>query len=186
MSMMNRMQYGSEFWDENEDELEEEFEDELEDATEDESVVNKPLDRDGLREVVYAFIRYPLYSALEKISCDATPLHDPLAVLLIHPDYSPEVMTAEEGSKIMCVEDGCLETDVVFDDTLLIRYDEDDVLEVDGMRYLLGDAIIFEIDENGDECSIDKDTIYDAVAFMGEAWKKITVDGETFEAFRLD
>ena len=115
----------------------------------------------------------------------ASPVRDPQIVMLIHPEYAADVVTGKECEELLCDQGDYEQVDSVFDDLLMIRYDENDVVTLGGMRYLLGIGIIFEIDEYGNECSIDHNTIDHALDFTEENLVTISVDGRDFEAFRL-
>lgn len=115
----------------------------------------------------------------------ATPMKDPQIVMLIHPEYAADVVTGEECEALLCDQGDFDQVDSVYEDQLMIRYDEDDVVTLGGIRYLLGIGIIFGMDENGNECSIDQSTIDDTLDFVEESLTTISVDGRDFEAFRL-
>lgn len=110
---------------------------------------------------------------------------DSRIVMLIHPEYDGELLTSEYSDIILSEMGDYSEVDVVFDDLILLRYDEDDVVELGGVRYLLGMAEVFEIDDDGNECSIDFETMQDASDYVAMNLTEITVDGKTFPALRL-
>ena len=80
-------------------------------------------------------------------------------VMVILPGAGGELLT-EDGSRDI-FEDVYdeMEADLVADGELLLHYDESDVIEADGTRYLLGAAEVSEIDQNGNECSINLFTL---------------------------
>ena len=80
-------------------------------------------------------------------------------VMVILPGAGGELLT-EDGSRDI-FEDVYdeMEADLVADGELLLHYDKSDVIETDRTRYLLGAAGVSEIDQNGNECSINLFTL---------------------------
>lgn len=110
---------------------------------------------------------------------------DSRIVMMIHPEYEGELMTAEYSETILSDLGDYSEVEAVFDELLMLRYNEDDVVELGGVRYLLGMAEVFEIDDDGNECSIDFGTMQDASDYVAMNLTEIMVDGKTFPALRL-
>lgn len=177
MNMMNNMQYCPESW-------------EAEKIQEAESRLSEP-DWFSMMEEALDVLNELACSLL----CDraeklvhkyGTPLYDPQVVMLIAPDSMMDVATAEECEELLDELGDYSEVESIFEDSLLIRYDADNVVTLGGVRYLLGYGVIFEIDEYGNECSIDSGTIENIMDFMYEKRSEITVDGQIFDAFRLE
>lgn len=82
-------------------------------------------------------------------------------------------------------DDAFCEQDIVFDEQLLIHCNADDVVELGGIRYLLGTAVIVEMDENGNECSVTHETIESAFDYVEANLTTISVDGMAIPVFRL-
>lgn len=111
---------------------------------------------------------------------------DARIVIMLGPSRELELMTAESSEAILSALGDYSEVDVVGEAELLLRYDPAEVIEVGGDRYLAGTAEIFEIDENGNECSIDPETMYDVLNFVEKNLTEIVMDGDAFPILRLE
>ena len=78
-----------------------------------------------------------------------------------------------------------MQADLVADGELLLHYDESDVIETDGTRYLLGAAEVSEIDQNGNECSINLFTLERTIDYVNENLTVVSIGGELVPALRL-
>ena len=89
-------------------------------------------------------------------------------VMVILPGAGGELLT-EAGSRDI-FEDVYdeMEADLVADGELLLHYDKSDVIETDRTRYLLGAAEVSEIDQNGNECSINLFTLERTIDYVNE------------------
>lgn len=105
--------------------------------------------------------------------------------MIIEPDYDGDLVTESECMDIFDGNYDELEIDFLFDDQLILRYDEDEVVELDGVRYLLGAAEVLDIDESGYECSIGMSGIENAIDYMSMNTTEIAVDGKIIPALRL-
>ena len=83
----------------------------------------------------------------------------PAVVMAINPSGYIDVFTAQEFQHMTEEDDAFCEQDIIFDDLLLIHCNPEDVVDLGGIRYLLGTAVIVEMDENGNECSVTHETI---------------------------
>lgn len=177
MNKMNRMQYCPENWEaeENQEAASQQHEPDWC------SVLKEALD--VLNELVCVSL---CDRAEELVHKYGTPLYDPQVVMLIAPDSMMDVATAEECEALLDELGDYSEVESIFEDSLLIRYDAENVVTLGGVRYLLGYGVIFEIDEYGNECNIDSSTIEKVMDFMYEKRSEITVDGQIFDAFRLE
>ena len=113
---------------------------------------------------------------------------DARLVILADPAKGYKICTAE-ASLDAFLEDDAFEPggfEPVFDEELFINYDEEDVVTLGGRRYLTGPMVVFEIDGDGNECSITPDTIKSFFDFTEASRTLIEVDGKNFPAFRLD
>ena len=106
-------------------------------------------------------------------------------VMVILPGAGGELLT-EDGSRGI-FEDVYdeMEADLVADGELLLHYDESDVIETDGTRYLLGAAEVSEIDQNGNECSINLFTLERTIDYVNENLTVVSIGGELVPALRL-
>ena len=68
---------------------------------------------------------------------------------------------------------------------LLLHYDKSDVIETDRTRYLLGAAEVSEIDQNGNECSINLFTLERTIDYVNENLTVVSIGGELVPALRL-
>ena len=108
---------------------------------------------------------------------------DARLVILADPAKGYKLCTAEASQDAFLDDSGF---ELVFDEELLINYNEEDVVTLGGRRYLTGPMVVFEIDEDGNECSITPDTIKSFFDFTEASRTLIEVDGKNFPAFRLD
>ena len=76
--------------------------------------------------------------------------------------------------------------DLVFEEQVFLRYNEEDVVELGGNRYLLGTAVVFELDQDGNEVSVTHDTIENVFDYVEANLTCIEVDELTIPAFRLN
>jgi len=107
--------------------------------------------------------------------------NDPICMVLM-PDGATTILPISEAEehfgKMSCEF-------TVADDLLLLRCEASDVAFLGDHAYLVGPALIFEADEDGEECNIDGDTVSTAMAFFEENITEITVDGSSYPALRL-
>lgn len=106
-------------------------------------------------------------------------------VMVILPGAGGELLT-EAGSRDI-FEDVYdeMEADLVADGELLLHYDKSDVIETDRTRYLLGAAEVSEIDQNGNECSINLFTLERTIDYVNENLTVVSIGGELVPALRL-
>ncbi len=106
-------------------------------------------------------------------------------VMVILPGAGGELLT-EDGSRDI-FEDVYdeMEADLVADGELLLHYDKSDVIETDRTRYLLGAAEVSEIDQNGNECSINLFTLERTIDYVNENLTVVSIGGELVPALRL-
>ncbi len=81
-----------------------------------------------------------------------------------------------------------LQTDqdvILFEDKILAQYSSKHVVEVDGVEYLLGPMYIYEIDENGNRCSVTLETIENTLDFIEMNLVEMCMFGDVINAFRM-
>ena len=78
-----------------------------------------------------------------------------------------------------------MEADLVADGELLLHYDKSDVIETDRTRYLLGAAEVSEIDQNGNECSINLFTLERTIDYVNENLTVVSLAASWFRSLRL-
>ena len=117
------------------------------------------------------------------------PMDDPKfeksIAMVILPGDGVELLT-EAGSRDI-FEDVYdeMEADLVADGELLLHYDKSDVIETDRTRYLLGAAEFSEIDQNGNECSINLFTLERTIDYVNKNLTVVSIGGELVPALRL-
>lgn len=108
------------------------------------------------------------------------------AVLVLDETGDDEVMGRQECEELydeFCFDDGALEDDFGF----LIVYDSTRLIEIGGSWYLVdAPLMIHEMDEDGNECSINYETVMKSRKFLKENKVELTVEGETYSAYRLN
>ena len=100
------------------------------------------------------------------------------------------IATGPENYTNICTEEECeiamgkcTEMAVVFDGSLLISFNPKDLVTVDGSQYINGDIIIREIDDNGNECDVNFDTIRNFICFKYANLKTITLSDRETDVF---
>lgn len=73
------------------------------------------------------------------------------------------------------------------DYSLLIAYDSSRLVTVGGNTYLVdAPLMLFEINDGGNVCSIDRDTLSRAGQYLVDNKVELTVDGESYTAYRIE
>lgn len=134
-----------------------------------------------LRELAVTACRLKLEMVEGEYEDECEP---PVMVMTIDPTGQIDICTQDEGDDLLEDEDS-LEDFIVFDDLLILTCEASKVVELGGVRYLLGPAVIREIDDDGNDCSINAETIGNAFDFMEVNLTGIKVDGKEIPAFRL-
>lgn len=152
------------------------------------------------KEVPSSVTTEEIFSALKDIlrRCHISSLCDELErVRINHSEDERIVLVAHPGGEVtICTEAECEDEleywdeytgiDIVFDEALLISFNEEDVVTLGGTRYIAGSIIVLEIDGDGNECSIHRETLTNFIDFWHTSFTEIEVDGETYGAFRMD
>lgn len=139
---------------------------------------------DSVRRVMVGILDEHMEEA-QRIAGEESGGDYPAVVMAINPSGYIDVFTAQEFQHMTEEDDAFCEQDIIFDDLLLIHCNPEDVVDLGGIRYLLGTAVIVEMDENGNECSITHETIENAFDYVNANLTTITVDGMAIPAFRL-
>ena len=112
---------------------------------------------------------------------------DARLILLAEPSGSIDFCTEEECEEFLENWEDYTELAVVFDEALLIRYNPADVVTLGGTKYITGDFAVLEMDDNGNECSVNNETIKNFINFSCTNHTTITTeDGKSYGAFRID
>ena len=83
-------------------------------------------------------------------------------------------------------EIGCnFDAEMIYDDQLLVHYDPDDVITLGGVRYLNGSIVIFEMDEDGNACSVTKKTVENLLNYLDVDRTYLLADHKKYPVFRL-
>ena len=121
-----------------------------------------------------------------------------LMELLHHnfPDERIALLLGRNGNGVLTTETGCIECfgedydemeiDFFYDERLILRYNPEEVVELDGVLYLTGAAEVLNMDEHGNECSIGLAELADVLDFTDQNATVIEVDGKTIPALRLE
>ena len=113
---------------------------------------------DSVRRVMVGILDEHMEEA-QRIAGEESGGDYPAVVMAINPSGYIDVFTAQEFQHMTEEDDAFCEQDIIFDDLLLIHCNPEDVVDLGGIRYLLGTAVIVEMDENGNECSVTHETI---------------------------
>ncbi|WP_418985090.1 hypothetical protein [Blautia sp.] len=108
----------------------------------------------------------------------------PPIVMAINPIGVVDVFTAEECKNAIDLE-VLDETNAVMDAEVILRYNSDEVVTFGETEYLMGSAIVTEVDIDGNECSVDQRTIENVFDYIEANLTVIEVDGHSYPAFRL-
>lgn len=108
----------------------------------------------------------------------------PVLVMTLDPTGDLNICTQDEGDELFEDADS-LDDFIVFNDRLILTCEASKVVELDGTSYLLGSAVIREIDDYGNDCSVNENTIRNAYDFVEANLTSIAVDGKEIPAFRL-
>ncbi len=127
---------------------------------------------DSLREVFVEAIKEEL------------PDEDCAVMMLLDADGNLSVVTEGEV-EVNYPDKEFSEIAVIFEEQLIVAFDPDDVVKLGDMEYLIGPMLIYEMDENGNEVNIDRDTIVSAVDYVDCGFTEIYVDDKIIQAFRL-
>ena len=121
-----------------------------------------------------------------------------LMELLHHnfPDERIALLLGRNGNGVLTTETGCIEffgedydemeIDFFYDERLILRYNPEEIVELDGALYLTGAAEVLNMDEHGNECSIGLAELADVLDFTDQNATVIEVDSKTIPALRLE
>lgn len=102
------------------------------------------------------------------------------------PGKAIQVKTVEECSRVLpCFGESDAIT-VAGTTGLLLSYDERQVIKLGEERYLTGPAILYSVDEKGEDLSLTVRDIYDARLLVEERTVTLCAEGKEFPALRLD
>ncbi len=118
---------------------------------------------------------------------------------LLHHNFPEErvaLLLGRNGNGVLTTEKGCIEffgedydemeIDFFYDERLILRYNPEEIVALDGMLYLTGAAEVLNMDEHGNECSIGLAELADVLDFTDQNATVIEVDGKTIPALRLE
>ena len=109
-----------------------------------------------------------------------------IAVLLLDETGDDSVIGRREA-ELLYDEYFEFDTEDVEDDfELLIAYDSSRLLELGGIMYLMDCPILLlELDDNGNPCHVDAQTVMQSRKFLKHNLVKVKVDGKDYSAYRL-
>ena len=112
------------------------------------------------------------------------------------PEERLAMLLGRNGNGVFTTEKGCIEffgeeydemeIDFFYDERLILRYNPEEVVELDGVLYLMGTAEVLNMDEHGNECSIGLTEVSNVMDFVDMNSTEIEVDGKTIPALRLE
>lgn len=124
----------------------------------------------------YCFI--PIADIVAELCMDSEP-----TCMALMPDGATCIMTVEDAEESF----GNMSYHaVVHNDDVFLACDPNEIVTLGGVQYLTHAALIFEIDDEGNECCITADTVSNAMEFFEDCAVDIEVDGRFFPAIRLD
>ena len=139
---------------------------------------------DGIRHVMIGILNERM-EATQNLEPEEDDEFPPV-VMAINPTGFVDVFSCGEFRKMMEEDDTFAAQDLVFEEQVFLRYNEEDVVELGGNRYLLGTAVVFELDQDGNEVSVTHDTIENVFDYVEANLTCIEVDELTIPAFRLN
>ncbi len=111
------------------------------------------------------------------------------------PDERIALLLGRNGNSVLTTEKCCIEffgeeydemeIDFFYDERLILRYNPEEVVTLDGVLYLTGAAEVLNMDEHGNECSIGLTEMSDVMDFADQNSTVIEVDGKSIPALRL-
>ncbi len=111
------------------------------------------------------------------------------------PDERIALLLGRNGNSVLTTEKCCIEffgeeydemeIDFFYDERLILRYNPEEVVTLDGVLYLTGAAEVLNMDAHGNECSIGLTEMSDVMDFADQNSTVIEVDGKSIPALRL-
>lgn len=137
-----------------------------------------------LVEMLEELVHFKFEKAIREVSDEMGEADRVIA--LLYPEEMVEI-TSYEHRFDSYVDFDFDEADIEDEFGLCMAYDSECVVTLGDKRYLVeAPLLIFNIDRDGNECSIDAHTIHLIMEFLFERETVIEVDEEAFPAFRLD
>ncbi len=112
------------------------------------------------------------------------------------PDERIALLLGRNGNSVLTTEKCCIEffgeeydemeIDFFYDERLILRYNPEEVVTLDGVMYLTGAAEVLNMDEHGNECSIGLTEMSDVMDFADQNSTVIEVDGKSIPVLRLE
>ncbi len=112
------------------------------------------------------------------------------------PDERIALLLGRNGNSVLTTEKCCIEffgeeydemeIDFFYDERLILRYNPEEVVTLDGVLYLTGAAEVLNMDEHGNECSIGLTEMSDVMDFADQNSTVIEVDGKSIPVLRLE
>lgn len=112
------------------------------------------------------------------------------------PDERIALLLGRNGNSVLTIEKCCIEffgeeydemeIDFFYDERLILRYNPEEVVTLDGVLYLTGAAEVLNMDEHGNECSIGLTEMSDVMDFADQNSTVIEVDGKSIPVLRLE
>ena len=107
-------------------------------------------------------------------------------LLLANPEKGTRICTEKECENLLENAEDYTAVEVVGEDELLVSFNPDDIIFLGGKRYIPGSIVVLEIDEDGNECSVNHRTINAFLEFESKNLSKIEVEDDIYLAYCLD
>ena len=136
---------------------------------------------DGMDESVISEMVHIIPMIAESIAGQMAEGSDAICMMLM-PDGATSIMPISEAESTFGGATCDFESE---DDLLLIRTEATSVTFLGDHIYLTGPVMFYEVDEDGNECNIDAETVTMATEFFEDGVTEIVVDGNSYPAIRL-
>ncbi len=135
-----------------------------------------------IREVTVDLLDAARYLMLDML--EEEKLGDVAVMMLLDREGDYSIVTEDE-MELKYPEKEFSEVAVIYDEQLIAAFDPDDVVTLRDVDYLVGPMLVYEMDEDGNDRNIDKDTIMHAVDYAYCNEVQIQVEDQSIPAFRL-
>ena len=146
----------------------------------------------GLTKQELEMLTFGLKELRSGVNCCMDALHmededdSPILMVAAVPGQPIQIKTVEECFDVLpCFGESDTIT-IAADTGLLLSYDERHVIELGDERYLVGPAILYSVDEEGEDMSLTAGDIYAARLLVEERAVTLCADDKELPALRLN